>query len=172
MSDETPKKPSDPVRPQCVGEKCTMCGAQATHKVAEEFQFDEPMPQRHPLTAYVCGWCFGSIMGYEVRHIYAGSAPPGPPPRGFKVDADEPEVKPWMGPRASSETELVCVVCGKADTPSRFGSKVMPDGSDQPCHTGCLFSSLFAEDAERIEDAKKTRFSGVRFHGRCVGRRA
>ena len=32
--------------------------------------------------------------GYEVRHVYAGSAPAGKPPAGFKVDADEPEVKP------------------------------------------------------------------------------
>jgi hypothetical protein len=49
------------VRPQCVGEHCTMCGAQAVFKVAEELQFDEPS-YRHPYTAYVCGSCFRRIM--------------------------------------------------------------------------------------------------------------
>jgi len=49
------------IRPQCIGEKCTLCGQQAEFKVAEEFQLDEPQ-ERHPLTAYVCSGHFAQIM--------------------------------------------------------------------------------------------------------------
>lgn len=54
------------IRPQCIGEPCSVCGAQAEHKIAEEFQFDDPLPTRHPCTAYVCGECFRQIfMNYR-----------------------------------------------------------------------------------------------------------
>lgn len=38
----------------CIGEYCHMCGLPATHKISEEIMFDDPNPQRHPLSAYVC----------------------------------------------------------------------------------------------------------------------
>ena len=41
----------------CGGETCR-CGQPATHKVGEEIAFDEPVKQRHNLTAYVCCMCF------------------------------------------------------------------------------------------------------------------
>lgn len=46
----------------CVGEWCK-CGKRAEHKVGEEIAFDDPMPARHNLTAYVCHECFVKIMG-------------------------------------------------------------------------------------------------------------
>ena len=66
-----------------------------------------------------------------------------------------------------------CVVCGKDETdPRKLGAKVMPDGSEAPCHTGCLFVSLYEEEDARRAVWARTRFAGVRFYGRIVGRRA
>jgi len=47
--------------PWAVEERCTMCGAEAWHKVAEDIT--GARRQRHPFTAYVCCGCFGAIMG-------------------------------------------------------------------------------------------------------------
>lgn len=46
----------------CVGEWCK-CGSRAEHKVGEEIAFDDPMPNRHNLTAYICHRCFVDLMG-------------------------------------------------------------------------------------------------------------
>jgi hypothetical protein len=46
----------------CKGELC-FCGEAASHKVEETIFFDDPLPQRHPLTAYVCDKHFRHIMG-------------------------------------------------------------------------------------------------------------
>ena len=45
----------------CQGELC-ICGEPAEHKVSEEIFHDDPNPIRHPLTAYLCDYCFHSIM--------------------------------------------------------------------------------------------------------------
>lgn len=45
----------------CVGESCVICGAQATHKVGEEIPYDDPIPNRHNLTAYVCEKHFNKL---------------------------------------------------------------------------------------------------------------
>jgi hypothetical protein len=47
----------------CKGERCTVCGKDATHKVGEEILFDDPNQSRHNLTAYVCCDDFKEIMG-------------------------------------------------------------------------------------------------------------
>jgi hypothetical protein len=47
----------------CEGERCAICGAPATHKLEEAIFHDDPQPQRHPLTAYVCCEHFRAIMG-------------------------------------------------------------------------------------------------------------
>lgn len=54
----------------CIGEKCTICGKSAEHKVEEIIFDDEPYPEyhgikigRHPLTSYVCHEHFVMIMG-------------------------------------------------------------------------------------------------------------
>jgi hypothetical protein len=57
--------------PWTVGEHCTMCGADAMHKVEEDREATlDSTPGlvgryhiRHPFTAYVCCACFGRIMG-------------------------------------------------------------------------------------------------------------
>lgn len=46
----------------CEGERCH-CGAPADHKVEENIPFDDPLPMRHPLTAYICHRHFVEIMG-------------------------------------------------------------------------------------------------------------
>jgi hypothetical protein len=46
----------------CEGERC-FCGAEATHKVEETIFYDDPFPNRHPFTAYICDEHFGQIMG-------------------------------------------------------------------------------------------------------------
>lgn len=46
----------------CRGEICTLCREPAAKKVEESIFRDDAYPQRHPLTAYVCGPCFGRIM--------------------------------------------------------------------------------------------------------------
>lgn len=46
----------------CKGEKC-VCGKPAAHKVSEVVQFDDPLPDRHPLTSYLCQDCFRRVMG-------------------------------------------------------------------------------------------------------------
>jgi hypothetical protein len=55
----------------CKGERCSMCNADATHKVEEERSATlDRSPGlvgryhvRHPFTAYVCCACFGRIFG-------------------------------------------------------------------------------------------------------------
>ena len=51
------------VSASCNGEKCNICGEVATHKVGEEIPHDDPDPNRHNLTAYVCCACFVMIVG-------------------------------------------------------------------------------------------------------------
>lgn len=47
----------------CEGEKCSVCGKDATHKLEETIFFDDPIQTRHPLTAYVCDEHFKMIVG-------------------------------------------------------------------------------------------------------------
>lgn len=55
------------VSASCAGEKCTMCGKDATHKVGEEIPWDDLLgSMRHNFTAYVCCDCFRLIMGPAV----------------------------------------------------------------------------------------------------------
>jgi len=65
---------TEPIHPQCEGERCAICGRQATNKVAEEILYDKPppvvgspeyywQPERHPLTAYVCEIHFRDLLG-------------------------------------------------------------------------------------------------------------
>jgi hypothetical protein len=56
------EKPYHYVSRACEGERC-YCGEPATNKVEETIQFDDPVPQRHPLTAYMCREHFNQIMG-------------------------------------------------------------------------------------------------------------
>ncbi len=46
----------------CEGEKC-FCGAPAAHKIEETIFHDDPVPHRHPLTAYICHEHFRMVMG-------------------------------------------------------------------------------------------------------------
>jgi hypothetical protein len=51
------------------GEICTKCkNPKAPHKVYEEIFDDDPMPYRHPFTAYLCCSCFEQIMGPGAKH--------------------------------------------------------------------------------------------------------
>src|SRR5581483_1814288 len=52
-----------PVSESCKGEKCRICGQPATHKVGEEIPHDDPFPDRHNWTAYVCCEDFTVIFG-------------------------------------------------------------------------------------------------------------
>lgn len=54
------------VSTSCKGEVCK-CNDEATHKIEETIQHDDPEPNRHPLTAYVCCDCFKQLMG-QCRH--------------------------------------------------------------------------------------------------------
>lgn len=47
----------------CQGERCRACGNPAEHKVEETIFSDDPVPNRHPLTAYICHRHFREIMG-------------------------------------------------------------------------------------------------------------
>lgn len=47
----------------CSGEKCSVCGKDATNKLAEVIFDDDPNPIRHELTAYVCKEHFRMIVG-------------------------------------------------------------------------------------------------------------
>jgi hypothetical protein len=46
----------------CIGE-CCWCGAPAAKKVGEEIPFDDPNPNRHNLTSYVCAEHYAQLMG-------------------------------------------------------------------------------------------------------------
>lgn len=47
----------------CGGEICSVCDELATHKLGEEIFWDDPNPNRHNLTAYVCCEHFTMILG-------------------------------------------------------------------------------------------------------------
>lgn len=55
------------VSASCKGEECRICQLPATHKVGEEIASDDPNPNRHNLTAYVCCTHFGQITGSTCR---------------------------------------------------------------------------------------------------------
>jgi hypothetical protein len=55
----------------CLGERC-FCGAPGEHKVEETIQFDDPFPQRHPFTAYVCHRHFCQFMGPAAGAVEEG----------------------------------------------------------------------------------------------------
>jgi len=70
--------PEHKVSGSCTGEKCTMCGDPATHKVGEEFLYDpedtvkigpmfEVAVSGHNMTAYVCCRHFNMIVGGRCR---------------------------------------------------------------------------------------------------------
>ena len=46
----------------CEGEVC-FCGSPAVRKIGEEIPYDDPMPNRHNLTAYVCAEHFAMVLG-------------------------------------------------------------------------------------------------------------
>ena len=50
------------VSASCGGEVCSICGEYATHKVEEHIFSDDPRPDRHELTAYICDKHFTRIM--------------------------------------------------------------------------------------------------------------
>lgn len=54
------------VSASCGGRNCYICGKPSTHKVGEEIMWDDPMPNRHNYTAYVCCDCFTMILGPAV----------------------------------------------------------------------------------------------------------
>lgn len=47
----------------CKGERCSCCGAPAVRKVGEEIPYDDPLRNRHNLTAYVCARHFAQLFG-------------------------------------------------------------------------------------------------------------
>ncbi len=49
----------------CKGEVCSVCGKPATNKLGEEIPYDDPNPNRHNLTAYVCREHFEIIVGKQ-----------------------------------------------------------------------------------------------------------
>lgn len=50
-----------------IGEKCFMCGKNASHKVGEEIANDDPfLNRRHNFTSYVCCEHFAKIFGKAV----------------------------------------------------------------------------------------------------------
>jgi hypothetical protein len=53
----------------CGGETC-YCGKPAEHKVEETIFYDEPMPNRHPLTSYICHSCFVTLMGPAAKRPF------------------------------------------------------------------------------------------------------
>lgn len=60
LGDALAAKPE--VSAACVGEKC-YCGAPAAKKVGEEILFDDPNPDRHNLTSYICARHYAELMG-------------------------------------------------------------------------------------------------------------
>lgn len=47
----------------CDGETCALCSAEAVAKISEEIACDDPFPDRHPLTSYLCRMHFRLVMG-------------------------------------------------------------------------------------------------------------
>jgi hypothetical protein len=73
----------------CEGEAC-WCGKPAVRKVGEEFADDEPNPNRHNLTRYICAHHFAELMGPAgARSV--GIAPVVPV--GVSVDALAQEIR-------------------------------------------------------------------------------
>jgi hypothetical protein len=81
------------VSASCGGEKCSMCGRQATHKVGEEISHDDPsnakvmdggsivvIRMRHNFTAYICCEHFMAIFGGAVPCRPTTDTPPLPIP--------------------------------------------------------------------------------------------
>jgi hypothetical protein len=68
-----PAPPQHFVSASCGGERCSVCGRAATHKLEETIFHDDPMPHRHPLVAYVCCIHFREAVGYCTFREVVGS---------------------------------------------------------------------------------------------------
>jgi hypothetical protein len=53
----------------CEGERC-YCGDPAVRKVGEEIPYDDPNPNRHNLTAYICKRHYIELMGPAAIHQF------------------------------------------------------------------------------------------------------
>lgn len=57
------------VSASCSSEHCNRCfrvsgqKVPASHKIEESILFDDPLPERHPLTSYLCCECFTEVVG-------------------------------------------------------------------------------------------------------------
>jgi len=60
MRDTPDKEPF--VSGTCIGEKCSVCSEPATHKIGEEIPSDDPNPNRHNFTNYVCERHFNMVL--------------------------------------------------------------------------------------------------------------
>ncbi len=72
----------------CNGERCSFegCSEPAEHKVEETIFHDDPIPNRHELTAYICHAHFRQIMGPAADRRTAQSVRKAPLPW---IDAEE-----------------------------------------------------------------------------------
>lgn len=88
----------------CEGEVCS-CGQPAVAKVEETIFLDDPNPNRHPLTAYVCADHFGQFMGRlaqphpsartaDASHIWRETSDAPRPPEPTSCAALSSEVLP------------------------------------------------------------------------------
>lgn len=114
------------VRPSaaCIGEIC-FCGRPAAKKIGEEILFDDPLPNRHNLTRYVCADHYAQIMGpLGARQVGLPEAmsTASQPPVGTVPYSDD-----HLGidqPYAEDAVERVAAIID----PDAFCEKATPDG--------------------------------------------
>ena len=109
----------------CEGELC-WCGKPAVRKVGEEFAYDEPNPERHNLTRYICAYHFAELMGPAgARSVGIAPAPEGEVVAWRWQEYDHPE-DPWLysetGPREHEE---------HANCQPLYASPVVPVGREE-----------------------------------------
>jgi hypothetical protein len=111
----------------CGGERCH-CGEPAVRKVGEEILFDDPMPRRHNLTAYICARHYAELMGPLGAQHVGYTRPPVPDKQLTDVVEALREARPFVQRHMTASNRRECALLAKIDALAALNTA--PAGDD------------------------------------------
>lgn len=113
----------------CIGVKC-WCGHAAAKKVGEEILFDDPNPNRHNLTAYVCAVHYAQMMGPTgASQVGAIAAALATQPATSQEGEAQSDATPTAGSGEASHARLLIAQMLHGD--ARAIDRAITDGDDR-----------------------------------------
>jgi hypothetical protein len=127
----------------CGGELC-WCGKPAVRKVGEEFAYDEPNPERHNLTRYICAYHFAELMGPAgARSVGIAPAPEGEAWRTVPVEPTEAMLDAmftaYVGSEGSYRAAYCAMLAASPVVPVEVSREIDFPTVDEPMADGFLY---------------------------------